>query len=205
MARITKYATNPLVVPRELVFKTRSVQVRSGKDITDNETGEIHSVSAVYQRKIVDSERFAKLYVDGITKTFELSASARKVFGVVLKVCAKDSDRIYINFMQTKEIIDDELNKFGERTFHRGMQELIEKGFIAASQLPSMFWINPHLFFNGDRVRFITEFVKENEHEKVPALEKKPRGRPRKEVTVLRDPNTVDLLTGKTDSEGGAK
>lgn len=35
--------------------------------------------------------------------------------------------------------------------------------------MPSMFWINLHLFFNGDRVRFITEYVKAVKNKDAPA------------------------------------
>ena len=32
------------------------------------------------------------------------------------------------------------------------------KGFIAESTNPNLYWINPALFFNGDRVRFVKEY-----------------------------------------------
>ena len=47
-----------------------------------------------------------------------------------------------------------------ESTFYRGLKELLKHSFIAYSDIPNKFWINPHLFFNGDRVKFITEYVK---------------------------------------------
>jgi hypothetical protein len=48
-----------------------------------------------------------------------------------------------------------------EWTFYRGLQELLTLEFIAHSSIPNKFWINPHLFFNGNRVKFITEYVKD--------------------------------------------
>lgn len=159
MARkaLKKYDANPLLKPQELVIKERTVKVGSARELIDAETGEVHAVNAIYQRKVVDAERFAKVYLDGVSKTFELGSAARKVFSVVLRACEKDTDRIYLNFMVAQEI---DPNGLSERTFQRGLSELMAKGFIAASTLPSMFWTNVHLFFNGDRVRFITEYVK---------------------------------------------
>lgn len=164
MARIAlkKYNTNPLVKPHELVMKERTVKVGSARELVDISTGEVTNVNAIYQRKVVDSEKFAKVYLEGVSKTFELGSAARKVFSAVLRVCEKDTDRIYLNFMVLQEIDPDGLS---ERTFQRGIAELIKKGFLAASTLPSMFWINVHLFFNGDRVKFITEYVKESSRE----------------------------------------
>lgn len=183
MARkaLRKFDHNPLVSPRELVFKERTVKVGSARELVDTSTGEISNVNAVYQRKMVDSEKFAKVYLEGISKTFELGSAARKVFGVVLKCCEKDTDRIYLNFMATQEAGD--VDGLSERTFQRGLAELMEKGFLAASTMPSMFWINVHLFFNGDRVKFITEYVKDSSKQ------------------AARDPRTVDFIEGKADIE----
>ena len=159
MARVAtkKFDTNPLLASREIKLRERTVKSGSSKDLIDTSTGEVCAINAIYQRKLVDSERFAKLYVDGVSKTFELGAAARKVFSTVLKVCGKDTDRIYLNYMVVQDNQDEEMS---ERTFQRGMAELVKKEFLAASTHPSMFWINVHLFFNGDRVRFITEYVR---------------------------------------------
>lgn len=154
-----RFPKNPLINPQELVFKERTIKVGSARELVDRETGEISNVNAIYQKKIVDSERFAKVYLDGVTKTFDLSSPARKVFSAILKVCEKDVDSIYLNFMVVTEVEDGEISK---ATFMRGMRELIEKGFIAESIYEHKYWINAHLFFNGDRVRFITEYVKSN-------------------------------------------
>lgn len=152
----TRYDANPLVSPREIVFKERTVKAGSSRDLVDTETGEVHAVNAIYQRKLVDSDRFAKIYLDGVGKTFGLSKTALRVFQIILQLCEKDSDRLYLNFMMASKIDDAIL----ERTYHRGLLELLKAGFVAYSDLPNMLWINPHLFFNGDRVRFITEYVR---------------------------------------------
>lgn len=160
MARraLNKHETNPLVIPRDLVFKERTVRASRGKELVDPSSGEVVAVQTIYQRKIVDAERYAKIYVDGVARTFDLGSAARKVFSIVLRVCEKDTDRIYLNFMVAQQ--HKETDGISERTFQRGLAELIKKDFVAASTMPSMYWINVHLFFNGDRVRFMTEYVK---------------------------------------------
>jgi hypothetical protein len=45
-----------------------------------------------------------------------------------------------------------------EATYTRGMKELTEKGFIAATQVQGWFWINPAYLWNGDRLAFVREF-----------------------------------------------
>jgi hypothetical protein len=44
-----------------------------------------------------------------------------------------------------------------EKTFQRGLKELLGKGFLAPKS-SSIFWVNPSLFFKGDRVMFIKEY-----------------------------------------------
>ena len=162
----TRYDKNPLVQPREMVMKEKTVKVGSARDLVDPDSGEVHAVNAIYQRKIIDTERFAKIYLDGLQRTFGLSKTALRVFQIILQVCEKDSDRIYLNWMSVSKV--DEIMQ--ERTYHRGLRELLENGFLAYSDLPNMFWINPHLFFNGDRVKFITEYVRGDSPEAVRQL-----------------------------------
>ena len=47
--------------------------------------------------------------------------------------------------------------------FYRGIKELVEKKIIAKSVDKIVFYINPAIFFNGDRARFVTEVIKKKE------------------------------------------
>jgi len=44
-----------------------------------------------------------------------------------------------------------------ESTFNRGLRELVDKGFVYPRS-PSVYWVNPSMFFKGDRVLFIKEY-----------------------------------------------
>jgi hypothetical protein len=46
-----------------------------------------------------------------------------------------------------------------EKTFQRGLKELLAKLFLAPKG-PSAYWVNPALFFKGDRVLFVREYVR---------------------------------------------
>ena len=179
--RITRvrYETNPLVNPKELVMKERTVKVGSARELVDTATGEISNVNAIYQLKIVDSERFAKIYLDGLAKTFGMTKTAQRVFQSILKLCEKDTDSLWLNFM----LVSKYDHEMPESKFYRGLKELLDHDFIAHSDVPNKFWINPHLFFNGDRVKFITEYVKAGSK------------------YAARDPRTVDFIEGKSDAD----
>lgn len=51
-----------------------------------------------------------------------------------------------------------------EKTFQRGLKELLVKKFLAPKDGVS-FWINPALFFKGDRVLFVRELRRKKESE----------------------------------------
>ena len=74
------------------------------------------------------------------------------------KIRVGDGDQVYI----TEKTISDTLKENGltapsSATYYRVIDELIAKGFIAPSTNTPLFFINPAIFFNGDRVRFVTE------------------------------------------------
>ena len=48
-----------------------------------------------------------------------------------------------------------------EKSFQRGLKELLAKGFLSP-KVPNQYWVNPALFFKGDRVRFITEYQRKS-------------------------------------------
>ena len=42
-------------------------------------------------------------------------------------------------------------------TFNNGLKELLEKQFLFPRS-PNEYWVNPALFFKGDRVAFLKEY-----------------------------------------------
>ncbi|MEE9333640.1 MAG: hypothetical protein V3U65_06075 [Granulosicoccaceae bacterium] len=68
-----------------------------------------------------------------------------------------NADSIYLAWIGADEYFSEEDVKTSRRSFHRALIEMIEKGFIAESTQPNMFWFYPHLFFNGNRMSFIQE------------------------------------------------
>jgi hypothetical protein len=59
-----------------------------------------------------------------------------------------------------------------------------------------MYWINPHLFFKGDRVAFVREYVKRKVVD-----DKRPEEGATAKAEPVRDPNTIDIFNGKADAE----
>jgi len=114
-------------------------------------------VTEISQVVQVDTAEFIKLYTQDIKAFFELSNSAMKTFFLVMKVVGKgciNNDKVYIDY---KDELLDELG-VSRPVFYRGIEELIKKSIIAKNINPGWYFINPTMFFNGDRVRFIKEY-----------------------------------------------
>jgi hypothetical protein len=130
--------------------------------------------------RMVDDSQFVKVFADGIAGIYDLSKPGGRVFRYLFDVVQQhpNVDRLYLYFMDAVE----EPWAIPKSVFFRGMAELLDKNFIARSQNPNMFYLNPAMIWNGDRFSFVQEFV-------------------RAKRVSERDPNTIDLLTGKTDAE----
>ena len=76
-----------------------------------------------------------------------------------------NADSIYLNWFEVDDYSKKHELQISERSFYNAMKELLLKGFIAESERINQYWINPHLFFNGDRMVFIREYRKKINNE----------------------------------------
>lgn len=163
-ALATRYAENPFIKSEaEYARNKKRTVVAGGKAVVDMGTGEIESTTAeVVTTHEVDPEQFIKLYTAELKSLFSLTASAMKLFQVLLKQVQnrKDSDTILLNINIMQKYFEElEVKPISKPTFYRCMNEMINKGFIApAATSKDLFYINPNLFFNGDRLKIVKEF-----------------------------------------------
>ena len=128
----------------------------------DTKTGEIvEQASHIVTVKEVDDAQFVKVFREGIAAAYELSRTGQRVFGLILE--HYEQEPMTGGFADTIRLAWFGDGLFGEKigmsqqTYNRGMRELLEKKFIAPRS-PHEFWVNPALFFKGDRVAFIQEY-----------------------------------------------
>jgi hypothetical protein len=152
---------NPLMEPRQVNVKKRYVRTGKTEELVNSATGEISHVSAIHQVEERDDAEFVKVFAAGVSAAYDLNRTAQRVFQAVLAE--------YERTPMTRGFADTvELFWFGnglsgrdigmsEKTFQRGLKELLGKGFLAPKS-SSIFWVNPSLFFKGDRVMFIKEY-----------------------------------------------
>ena len=152
-------ATNPLWKPMAVTIKAK--KRGSAADVVSIETGEVTGCAIIRRVEQVDDEQFVKVFSAGVAASFDLTKTAQRVFQIVLE--AYQSTPMSGGYAESVRLfwfgdgLDGKVVGLSKYTFNRGMRELLDKGFLAPRS-PNEYWVNPHLFFRGDRVMFAREY-----------------------------------------------
>ena len=157
---------NPLLDTDTINTKRRLV--KSGlatKDLIDAGTGEMAAVSVIRSIEEKDDIEFVKVFAAGIAASYDLSKTGQRVFQTVLQeyestpMAGGFADSVYLAWFG-EGLFNRDIG-MSERTFNRGLRELLDKKFLAPRS-PSTYWVNPALFFKGDRVLFVREYKRKS-------------------------------------------
>ena len=149
---------NPLAESYQITSKRRYLRLVRGADLIDPATDEVHAVSVIQQVEEKDDAEFVEVFSAGIKAVYELTKTAARTFQVVLDNYEQEPmsmgfvDSVYLAWFDG--CLSGQTIGMSEATFNRGMRELVDKGFIYPRS-PSLYRVNPNLFFKGDRVMFI--------------------------------------------------
>lgn len=153
--------------------KTERIETRGPASIVSGD--ERISLAEIRSIKTVDSDPFVKVFVNELDRFFGLTPTAMRITTVMLQDIGKirmgDGDLVYLN----EQSLGESMHSHGMKppssaTYYRAIEELIQKGFIAPSTRMGLFFINPAIFFNGDRVQFVSE-IRRKRQSKREALE----------------------------------
>lgn len=175
---VALYEKNPFMVG--VSTKTRRVTNKRGNMmLVNSDTGEIQSnIAGFWEAEEVDSTKFLKLFIQGVKALKELSGAGTKVFELLYIQVQENvgKDQIFMSFAA----VDQAVTPMSEATYTRGMRELTEKCFLAATPVQGWYWLNPSYVWNGDRIAFVKEY-----HRKAT----------RKTDSVEKDTLSLDLFT----------
>lgn len=122
---------------------------------------QIGQCDGFYRRMEVDSEKFVKIYLQGIGALSRLKSPGLKVFKLLYIELQNhiEKDRVPMS-----SAVAASKHNIKPAIFLRGISELINAEFIAKTPYAGLFWINPAYIFNGNRIRLVTDFeLKEDE------------------------------------------
>ena len=157
---VTAYSKNPFWEAQEVKVGSKMIKVAGGQHVTPE--GESVAHSGIHVVRHVDETEFVKLYTSNVKAIFDLKPTSLKVLQYLMVKLQEtpNADAVYLAWFGAEEYFNEEDVKMSRRSFHRALSEMVEKGFIAESKNPHMFWFNPHLFFNGSRMSFVQEYRK---------------------------------------------
>ena len=152
---------NPLMEPQQITSKRRYVRSGRAEELLDPRTGEITAVATIHTVEERDDAEFVKVFAAGVAASYELTKTAQRVFQVVLdqyqRTPMSRGFADHVNLFWFDDGVDGRTVDMSEKTFQRGLKELLEKKFLAPKDSAS-FWTNPALFFKGDRVMFVKDY-----------------------------------------------
>lgn len=174
MARLMKdiiaYKENPFLDIQSITARNKKIVIADDtKSRLITETGEEKRVFIGSWREVDDKE-FVKIFTSNISVIFDLNAPGNKVFQLLLIVVQKraiQKDMIYISDEVGKSFSKDHGFTLSTSTFRRGLKNLLENQIIAKTEHINLYFINPHILFNGDRIAFFNAITRKKKEESV--------------------------------------
>ena len=156
----TKWERNPFWGAFELSTRRKKETINEdGLVVVNTSTGDRTGTAEISRIFEVDRDRFVKVFAGHLKVFFDLSPTGIKLLQVIMHEMGQEPNNDYV-YLSASSVVD-HLKKAGKKyspaSYYRGRDELLAKGFIAESVRTHLYWINPALFWNGDRVKFITE------------------------------------------------
>lgn len=143
-----------------------------------NSEGELVGHTSFIQQIEVDEQKFTKIYLSQFSAFFDLNSQSIKVFGYIMTKLMPKQDFFIFDLDECLEYTN---YKSGQSVYN-GLSGLISSSIIARGKKDYIYYINPMVFFNGDRVTFAKTYVK-------------------KQKPVPIDPNQIKLFANPTETE----
>lgn len=153
------YDHNPFIAEiLSIKMKNKTIEMGSRGTVVFNSDGEQYAETRMVIRKKVDKEEFVKVFKDQISILFELTKTAQKILTYFIKSLGINKDFVIFDRQKAKEYS----GLCSDASIYRGLGELIQKNVIAKSTLTQVYYINPKIIFNGDRLVVINAWEKED-------------------------------------------
>jgi hypothetical protein len=155
---------NPFI-PNLLIKKGNKnvVIAKSDKAIFSTSTGEVDGDTLfIGTKKELDKDQFVKIFHSHLQAIFDLSKASLKVFSYIASV-TEYGDRIIFNLEDCKKYT----GYNSKETIYKSLAELLKADIIARTDASNLFFINPQIFYKGDRIVLVNEYRKKRESQSV--------------------------------------
>lgn len=169
LSNFKKHTQNPFIeealetVQGNITKKYKTASGTSQKAILHavDENGEILGHTTFVKQVEVDEQQFVKLYVSNISNFFDLDRTSMRVLGYILSILKPNQDKIIFE-------LTDSMKYTGYSTkssIYKGLAQLVKHKIIAKSHHDFLYYINPMVFFNGNRITFANSYIKKQSEE----------------------------------------
>jgi hypothetical protein len=155
-------AENPwaCTLAETIVSGNKTVAVGKAQAIVNTKTGEMtDEMSVVAVKKKVDRTEFIKIFQGGIASIFNLNKSAKDLFQAILHVYLEQKmkgETVYL----TPSLLEHHGYKRTKQTRTQALNTLLNLGFLCeVESQPFQFWVNPNLFYKGDRMQIFQDYA----------------------------------------------
>lgn len=143
------YLNNPFPVAGVTM---RAFTPRTEEKIMVNpDDGETYAVRHISKDKLEEHDpmQYTKVFAEAHFKVRKLSYTALKIFNYAVHRAALNKDIVLLNSADVMQQCD-----ISQASFYNGIKELCKESIIARKVGSSLeFWINPNIFFNGNRLK----------------------------------------------------
>jgi hypothetical protein len=151
-------------IQQNIVKKYKNSSGTSKKAIlqaVDNE-GKVLGHTSFIRQFEVDEEQFTKFYLSKFSAFWDLKVQAIRVFGYIMTKLVPKQDTFHFFIDECME----HTNYKSEKSIYIGLASLLDSGIIARGRTDSLYFINPMIAFNGDRVTFANTYIKKEAEKK---------------------------------------
>lgn len=163
LSEFEKFESNPFVEKaiQEVQISKRyrsdtATDKRAVLQAINPNTGEVLGHTMFVRHVEVDEEKFTKVYLSQFQSFWELNKAAIRVFGYIMSKMVPKQDKVEFRLSECMEF-----TKYStKKPVYEGLTALINAEIIARGYNEHVYFINPLVTFNGDRVSYVRTYVK---------------------------------------------
>lgn len=154
-SELETYSSNPFLPNLLIPKKAKNVILaKSDKMLVSKDDSTVSEALFLSKRMTLDKDDFIKVFHSQLQIMFDLSKTALKVFGYIASITKMHDDRVIFEKGECTKYTGYRSNE----TIYRALTELVSAEFIAKTNNPNVFYINPQVFFKGDRLVLINDY-----------------------------------------------
>lgn len=159
LSEAPEYTRNPFLEKKTHLVKLGS-EMRTvagySETLQDASGNDLLGRHIIAKKEIVDTEKFAKIYIDAVKTMWELDNSGVRIFTYILENLPINGDVVVLSATSIMKYCGYK----SKTSVIAGINNLVQNNIIAKTISKNLYYINPLLIFNGNRLSLINSYEK---------------------------------------------